>query len=115
MLEFVFSSSNIAGLTSSAVSANIGNGFTCGIKGSRLENIYDPQAGSIALDAVEIKRLDLHVSRDAIGIVSQDTVNFAADAMENIRYGRADATAEEILNAARMAAAHEFIEKLPQG
>ena len=80
-----------------------------------LLRFYDPQAGSISLDGVEIKRLDLHVLRDAIGIVPQDTVIFAADAMENIRYGRADATDAEIIAVARMAAAHEFIEKLPQG
>jgi ATP-binding cassette subfamily B protein len=47
--------------------------------------------------------------------VPQDTVIFAANAMENIRYGRVDATDEEIIASARMAAAHEFIEKLPQG
>ena len=80
-----------------------------------LLRFYDPQAGSISLDGVEIKRLNLHVLRDAIGIVPQDTVIFAADAMENIRYGRADATDAEIIAAARMAAANEFIEKLPQG
>ena len=80
-----------------------------------LLRFYDPQAGSISLDGVEIKRLDLHVLRDAIGIVPQDTVIFAADAMENIRYGRADATDAEIIAAARMAAANEFIEKLQQG
>jgi ATP-binding cassette subfamily B protein len=80
-----------------------------------LLRFYDPQEGSIALDGVEIGSLDLHVLRDAIGIVPQDTVIFAADAMENIRYGLADATDEQVITAARMAAAHEFIEKLPQG
>ncbi|HEY0488762.1 MAG TPA: ATP-binding cassette domain-containing protein, partial [Telluria sp.] len=59
--------------------------------------------------------LDLHALRDAIGIVPQDTVIFSADAMENIRYGRAGATDEEVIAAAKMAAAHEFIERLPQG
>ncbi|CUI09373.1 ABC transporter transmembrane domain-containing protein [Massilia antarctica] len=76
---------------------------------------YDPQSGTITLDGVDIKRLDLHTLRDAIGIVPQDTVIFSADAMENIRYGRADATDAEVIAAARMAAAHEFIERLPQG
>jgi ATP-binding cassette subfamily B protein len=76
---------------------------------------YDPQEGRITLDGVEIAQLDLHTLRDAIGIVPQDTVIFAADAMENIRYGRVDATDEEIIAAAKMAAAHEFIEKLPEG
>ncbi|NML60785.1 ATP-binding cassette domain-containing protein [Massilia sp. RP-1-19] len=76
---------------------------------------YDPQAGSITLDGVDIRQLDLHTLRDAIGIVPQDTVIFSADAMENIRYGRAGATDEEVIAAAKMAAAHEFIERLPQG
>lgn len=80
-----------------------------------LLRFYDPQQGTITLDGVEIRSLHLHTLRDAIGIVPQDTVIFAADAMENIRYGRVDASDEEIIAAARMAAAHEFIEKLPQG
>jgi ATP-binding cassette subfamily B protein len=80
-----------------------------------LLRFYDPQEGKITLDGVEIRDLDLGVLRDAIGIVPQDTVIFAADAMENIRFGRADATDEEVIAAARMAAAHEFIEKLPEG
>jgi ATP-binding cassette subfamily B protein len=80
-----------------------------------LLRFYDPQAGSIMLDGVDIRRLDLRALRGAIGIVPQDTVIFAASAMENIRYGRADATDEEIIACARMAAADEFIEKLPEG
>jgi len=76
---------------------------------------YDPQSGSIKLDGVDITRLDLHTLRDAIGIVPQDTVIFSADAMENIRYGRAGATDAEVIQAAKLAAAHEFIERLPQG
>jgi ATP-binding cassette subfamily B protein len=80
-----------------------------------LLRFYDPQEGSIALDGVEVRRLDLHALREAIGVVPQDTVIFAADAMENIRYGRVGATDAEVIAAARMAAAHEFIEKLPQG
>jgi ATP-binding cassette, subfamily B, bacterial len=80
-----------------------------------LLRFYDPQEGSIALDGVEIRQLDLRTLRDAIGIVPQDTVIFAANAMENIRYGRVDATDEEVIACAKMAAAHEFIEKLPEG
>ena len=76
---------------------------------------YDPQSGSIRLDGVDIKQLDLHTLRDAIGIVPQDTVIFSNDAMENIRYGRANASDEEVIAAAKMAAAHEFIERLPNG
>ncbi len=80
-----------------------------------LLRFYDPQAGSIRLDGVDIRDLDLHVLRGAIGIVPQDTVIFSANALENIRYGRADATDAEVIAAAKLAAAHEFIERLPQG
>ena len=76
---------------------------------------YDPQAGAITLDGVDIRDLDLHTLRGAIGIVPQDTVIFSKDAMENIRYGRPDASDEEVIKAAKLAAAHEFIERLPQG
>jgi ATP-binding cassette subfamily B protein len=80
-----------------------------------LLRFYDPQSGGVRLDGVDIRELDLHVLRGAIGIVPQDTVIFSADAMENIRYGRPDASDAEVIAAARMAAAHEFIERLPQG
>jgi ATP-binding cassette subfamily B protein len=80
-----------------------------------LLRFYDPQSGAITLDGVDIRRLELHTLRDAIGIVPQDTIIFSADAMENIRYGRAGATDAEVIEAARLAAAHEFIERLPQG
>jgi ATP-binding cassette subfamily B protein len=80
-----------------------------------LLRFYDPQAGSIRLDGIDIRDLALHTLRDAIGIVPQDTVIFSSSALENIRYGRPDATDEEVVQAARMAAAHEFIERLPEG
>jgi ATP-binding cassette subfamily B protein len=80
-----------------------------------LLRFYDPQSGAITLDGVDIRDLHLHHLRGSIGIVPQDTVIFSADAMENIRYGRPDATDGEVIAAAKMAAAHEFIERLPQG
>jgi len=80
-----------------------------------LLRFYDPQAGTILLDGVDIKQLDLHTLREAIGIVPQDTVIFSNNALENIRYGRADATDAEVMAAARLAAASEFIERLPEG
>jgi ATP-binding cassette subfamily B protein len=80
-----------------------------------LLRFYDPQSGAVTLDGVDIRDLDLHTLRGAIGIVPQDTVIFSADAMENIRYGRPGASDSEVIAAARMAAAHEFIERLPQG
>jgi len=80
-----------------------------------LLRFYDPQQGSILLDGIDIRQLDLQVLRDAIGIVPQDTVVFSANAMENIRYGRANASDQEVMTAAKLAAAHEFIERLPEG
>ncbi|WP_394777505.1 ABC transporter transmembrane domain-containing protein [Undibacterium sp.] len=80
-----------------------------------LLRFYDPQQGSITLDGVDIRHLHLHTLRDAVGVVPQDTIIFSANAMENIRYGRADASDAEVIAAAKMAAAHEFIERLPEG
>ena len=80
-----------------------------------LLRFYDPQQGHILLDGVDIRELALQDLRSRIGIVPQDTLIFSADAMDNIRYGRLEATDEEVIRAAKMAAAHEFIEKLPQG
>lgn len=79
-----------------------------------LLRFYDPQHGELRLDGVEIKQLSLHTLRDAIGIVPQDTIIFSANAMENIRYGRAGASDAEVIAAATMAAAHEFIQRLPE-
>ena len=80
-----------------------------------LLRFYDPEQGAILLDGVDIRTLDLHDLRGAIGIVPQDTVIFSADAMENIRYGRAGASDADVIAAAKLAAAHEFIERLPEG
>lgn len=80
-----------------------------------LLRFYDPQSGQISIDGTDIRSLRLEELRQSIGIVPQDTVVFSANAMENIRYGRPDASDEEVIAAATQAAAHEFIEKLPEG
>jgi ATP-binding cassette subfamily B protein len=80
-----------------------------------LLRFYDPQQGRILLDGVDIRYLRLEALRSAIGIVPQDTIIFSENALENIRFGRADASDEEVIAAAKMAAAHEFIERLPEG
>jgi ATP-binding cassette subfamily B protein len=79
-----------------------------------LLRFFDPAEGRVRLEGVDVRDLDLHALRGAIGVVPQDTVIFSTSAMENIRYGRPDATDEEVIEAARAAAAHEFIERLPQ-
>ena len=80
-----------------------------------LLRFYDPQVGRITLNGTDIAQLDPQALRRHIGIVLQDTVIFGASALENIRYGRPEATDEEVIAAARAAAAHEFIERLPEG
>src|SRR5690606_29447390 len=80
-----------------------------------LLRFYDPQQGQIILEGIDIRELALPDLRARIGIVPQDTLIFSADAMDNIRYGRLDASDEEVVQAAKLAAAHEFIERLPQG
>jgi len=80
-----------------------------------LLRFYDPQAGRILLDGTNIADVDPMALRARIGIVPQDTVVFSADAMENIRYGSADASDEEVKAAARAAMADEFIARLPEG
>ncbi len=80
-----------------------------------LLRFYDPQAGIVRIDGIDLKEADPQVVRARIGLVAQDPVIFAADAMENIRYGRPDAGDEEVHAAAEAAAALEFIKKLPDG
>ncbi|KAF8653188.1 hypothetical protein HU200_062638 [Digitaria exilis] len=80
-----------------------------------LQRFYDPSAGVVALDGVDIRRLRLKWLRAQMGLVSQEPVLFAATIRENILFGKEDATAEEIIGAAKAANAHDFISKLPQG
>ncbi len=76
---------------------------------------YDVQSGSILFNGVDLRALDPTTLRSRIGIVPQDAVIFSTNAMENIRYGNADATDEQVIAAARTALADEFITRLPQG
>jgi len=80
-----------------------------------LLRFYDPQHGRVLIDGVDIANADPADVRKRIALVPQDTVLFGATARENIRYGRATATDVEIEAAARAAAAHEFVNQLPQG
>jgi ATP-binding cassette, subfamily B, bacterial len=80
-----------------------------------LLRFYDVALGSVQLDGVPIQSLDLDTLRGRIGIVPQDSVIFSANAMENIRYGRPDASDAEVIAAAKAAFAHDFISALPEG
>ncbi|KAL6634545.1 hypothetical protein ACP70R_027216 [Stipagrostis hirtigluma subsp. patula] len=80
-----------------------------------LERFYDPSAGEVMVDGVDIRRLRLKWLRAQMGLVSQEPALFAASIRENILFGKEDATAEEITAAAKAANAHDFISQLPQG
>ncbi|MEH2032397.1 MAG: ABC transporter ATP-binding protein [Nostoc sp.] len=79
-----------------------------------LPRFYDPIAGSISIDGIDLREFDLVSLRKRMGIVSQDTFLFNDSVRNNIAYGRAEATDDEILTAAKRANAYEFISKLPQ-
>lgn len=80
-----------------------------------LLRFYDPAAGRVLLDGVDLRQMLRDDFRRALALVPQDPVIFAASARENIRFGRPEATDAEVEEAARAAAAHEFITALPQG
>lgn len=80
-----------------------------------LLRFYDPQQGAVQLDGIDLRDLDRTDFRRVLSLVPQDPVIFATSARENIRFGRPDATDAQVESAARAAAAHLFIEALPQG
>lgn len=80
-----------------------------------LLRFYDPQSGQIELDGEPITQLSLADLRQRIGIVPQDSTIFSTSALENIRYGRPDASDAEVHAASRAAHAHDFITALPEG
>lgn len=82
---------------------------------SLIPRFYEVSAGQILLDGQDIRDLRLHSLRKQIGIVQQDVYLFAGTVADNIRYGKLDACQEEIVAAAKLANAHDFIMALPQG
>ncbi len=82
---------------------------------SLLLRFYDPKAGSVSVDGRDVKSIEPHSLRENIAIVSQEPVLFATSIAENIRYGRPEATMEEVEAAAKAANAEEFIRGFPEG
>ncbi len=80
-----------------------------------INRFYDIQEGVITYDGIDIKRIKKDDLRKSLSIVLQDTHLFTGTVMDNIRYGRLDATDEECIEAAKLASAHSFIRRLPEG
>ncbi|MEH2070556.1 MAG: ABC transporter ATP-binding protein [Nostoc sp.] len=107
------------------LSLNIPAGKTIAIVGSTgsgkstlvklLLRLYEVQTGSITVDGIDLQSLNLQDLRRCIGLVSQDVFLFHGTVAENIAYGSFDATEQEIITAAKIAEAHEFIINLPEG
>lgn len=80
-----------------------------------LLRFYDPQEGQVMIDGIDIKKTDPEDFRRHVAFVPQDTIIFADTVRENIRYGRLSASDEEVAEAAKAAAAHDFIADMPEG
>lgn len=130
--EYIVEFSNVSMSYSSNDNCDIANinfrvkrGETIGIIGgtgsgkSTIVNLiprfYDVKSGNVFVNGIDVREHDLKQLRDKIGIVPQKTVLFTGTIAENIRWGKADATMEEVRRAADIAQASEFIERLPEG
>jgi ABC-type multidrug transport system fused ATPase/permease subunit len=82
---------------------------------SLLSRFYDPVEGLILLDGVDLRELSFKTLRQSVGLVLQDNFLFSGTIADNIRYARPDASDEDVLAAARVANAHEFIQRMPRG
>ena len=80
-----------------------------------IPRFYDTTSGTISIDGQDIRRVTLKSLRSSIGVVQQDVYLFSGSVYENISYGRPGASKEEVIAAAKLAGAHEFIEELQDG
>ncbi|KAF7818078.1 ABC transporter B family member 21-like [Senna tora] len=113
--EMIFNgfSLKIASGTTAALVGQSGSGKSTVI--SLIERFYDPQAGEVLIDGINLREFQLRWIRGKIGLVSQEPVLFTSSIKDNIAYGKEGATTEEIRAAAELANAAKFIDKLPQG
>ncbi|KAJ1393342.1 P-loop containing nucleoside triphosphate hydrolase [Sesbania bispinosa] len=113
--ELIFNgfSLHIPSGTTAALVGESGSGKSTVI--SLIERFYDPQAGEVLIDSINVKEFQLRWIRGKIGLVSQEPALFASSIKDNIAYGKEGATIEEIRTAAELANAAKFIDKLPQG
>ncbi|GMI66695.1 P-GLYCOPROTEIN 4, MULTIDRUG RESISTANCE 4, ARABIDOPSIS P-GLYCOPROTEIN 4, ATP-binding cassette B4 [Hibiscus trionum] len=113
--EQIFSgfSLSIPSGTTAALVGQSGSGKSTAI--SLIERFYDPQAGEVLIDGINLKEFQLRWIRGKIGLVSQEPVLFTSSIRDNIAYGKEGATTEEIRTAVELANAARFIDKLPKG
>jgi len=101
-----------AGETVALVGSN-GAGKTTLI--NHLLGFLSPDQGRVTIDGQDVQQVDLHSLRRQIGVVTQETILFSGTILENIRYGLPEASDEQVIEAARVANAHDFIRALPNG
>jgi ATP-binding cassette, subfamily B, bacterial len=82
---------------------------------SLIPRFYDVQRGSVTIDGADVREVTLHSLRREIGVIPQDPFLFSATVRENLAFGRPEARDEDLVHAARLAQAHEFVERLPDG
>ncbi|HEY9621466.1 MAG TPA: ATP-binding cassette domain-containing protein [Crinalium sp.] len=122
-LAFAYPGSD--GLVLKDISLRLPRGTTLALVGSSgagkstladlLPRFYDPNGGSITIDGIDLRDFEMRSLRRAMGIVSQDTILFNSSIRENIAYGSPSVTDEQIMQAAKLANAYEFLIKLPEG
>jgi ABC-type multidrug transport system fused ATPase/permease subunit len=81
---------------------------------SLIPRFYDPTDGTISIDGVDVRQMTLNSLRDSISVVLQEPILFSSSVEENIKYGKLEASHEEVVTAARAAQAHDFIELMPE-
>ena len=99
--------------TTVAIVGATGSGKTTLV--SLLPRLYDPTEGSVLIDGADLRTVDVQSLRREIGLVTDDPFLFSATVRENIAYARADASEDEVVEAARSAGIHDFIDSLPDG
>ncbi|NHJ84996.1 MAG: ABC transporter ATP-binding protein [Asgard group archaeon] len=104
---------NVPAGATTAIIGNPGSGKSTLIK--LLMRLYDPTGGKILVDGIDIKELDLDVLRDHIGVIEQEVFLFSKTIRDNIKYGKPDATQEEVEEVAKLAQAHDFIMEFENG
>lgn len=96
-----------------AIVGHSGNGKSTCLQ--LLQRFYDPDKGNISIDGIDMRAINVHLLRSSVATVGQEPILFSTTIGENIRYGKPDASNKDVMEAAQMAGAHDFIVNLPHG